>query len=356
MKSKNLTKLVVVLAVVATLILALPLASGCATTTEPTTPTTPTTPEVFTFRVQTTHAPVETRLLTKPTFDDMEAMSGGRLKFEVFSGGELLPGDQIIPALQAGTLDFAVGNAPGWSAPIDLYPVSGHAVGRWASAAEMYTVFEREGFKELLFADYEELGGIKMIANRNCDPIHLVSNKPVETYEDLKGMKIIADKSVSRPFTDAGASCVSLPVEEYYLAGQTGVVDGLIWSGSTEVYANGWYEVFPYFLTNPLTGAASHKMAASLKSWESLPSDLQKIIEVAFVAAGIRSLTYYYQGEGQTRQYFTLTTFSDEDWAKMQASIQDGYDELAQVSSRAAEAVEILKEYDARVEAAEWFR
>ena len=218
MKRKNLIKLIVGVVLVTVMAVALALAGGCAAPAPAPAPGAETELPIWTFRVQTTHAPVETRLLTRPTFDDMEDMSGGRLKFEVFSGGELLPGDQIIPALQAGTLDFAVGNAPGWSAPIDLYPISGHAVGRWQSAAEMYTVFEREGFKELLFADYEELGGIKMIANRNCDPIHLVSNKPVEKYEDLKGMKIIADKSVSRPFTDAGASCISLPAELLFLS------------------------------------------------------------------------------------------------------------------------------------------
>ncbi len=99
---------------------------------------------------------------------------------------------------------------------------------------------------------------------------------PVRTLEDIKGKKIGGGAMTIALLKALGAAPLSVGISDRYLSAQTGVIDGLLmgWAGLT-----GWslYEVTKYHTdANLLAGGAV--MVMNKDFWNSLPSDIQKII------------------------------------------------------------------------------
>ena len=137
------------------------------------------------------------------------------------------------------------------------------------------------------------------------------------------------------------------------------MVEGLIWCGATEATNNGWNEVMPYFLTNPVNGNALCWVVMNKDLWDSLDQCDQNLISLGHRELQIRNLAYYYENEPKRRttEYWTeLTTMPDEDWQRLVDDQWAYYDELATQSPRLAEAIGIFKEYNALVEEAKWWR
>ncbi|GAI14640.1 unnamed protein product, partial [marine sediment metagenome] len=177
-------------------------------------------------------------------------------------------------------------------------------------------LWDVKGIKELQAEIYEEdIGGLHYLPTITSDPIHLISSRPIETYEDLKGLKISGDATLAFPFEEAGAVSILIPPEELYLAGTTGIVDAILWCGAKEATTSSWNEPFPYFLTNAVNGGATQEWVVNLEMWDSLPSDMQEILTLSWEALAKRQLVYYYEGECASRKNFTLTTMPEEDWA-----------------------------------------
>lgn len=310
----------------------------------------------FKWRVQTVHAPAETQRMIRPMLDEIEAASGGRIKFELYSSGELVSDDQMLPAVQRGTIDMIDGLAPNEASPVDIAPLDGWPPFGWSSPVEIHNIYWNRGMRELYNQAYEELGNIKVVGIKTTDPLHMFSTKPINSYEDFKGLKISTDNIVATPFIDAGAVTVNLPVSEFYLSGQTGIVDALAWCGAKEAYSNSWYEVFPYMLSNRIAGCTLTHWIANEKAWNKLPKDLQDLVTMGLKAGALKAILYYYDDEPKHRKYFKMTTLSEEDWAKVKASQEKRYDEIAKISERCAKLVQIYRDYNKEVQELGWYR
>jgi len=310
----------------------------------------------YRWRIITPYPAILNAEVVQPVLDDLTAALAGRVEFELYATAEIMPDDQVIRALQTGTLDIAYVCEPIAAVPIDIAELAGDPPFAWDSPQEVFTMWHERGMKEVYEEAYADLGGIHHLGFACTDPLHLISTKPVWKYEDLKGMKINGAAQLTHIFDDAGAVSIYIPLEEMYLAGQTGLIDGLMWGGSTEGYLNSWHEVFPYFLTNPIVGACGTSWLMNEDLWNSIPSDMQAILELFVEAYGLRTNAYYYSGESSTRHYFTLTTMPGEDWNKVRQSQIEYWDEIAQTSPRCARLVKIYKDYMEEVEAAGWWR
>lgn len=352
MKRKNL--LVLMSAVLVLLLVT----SGCVgkPAPSPAAPSAAEQPEHQVWRLEGVFAPPEQALLYQPWVDQLEKALGGRVTIELYSAGELMPFDQYLGACQAGTVEWLIYCGPACAAPIDTVFFDSYPPFGWQSPLEEHTLFSAKGLGPLLKEAYEELGGIHYIAGVTSDPIHLISSRPISTYEDLKGLKISCDKTLAFPFEEAGATAVLVPFEDLYLAGTTGIVDAIIWCGAKEATTSSWNEPFPYFMKPAVNGAAIQSHIINKELWDSLPSDWQAIIEMAVGDLSERQLVYYYEGECACQKNFTITTMDAEGWAKLGDSAMRKWEELAQTSPRVAKIVQILKDYNAEVEAVGWWR
>lgn len=287
---------------------------------------------------------------------DIETMTGGRITIDMYSSCEIIPDDQILPAVKAGTLDCSMymsGCNPSLT-PCGFVEMSiPYCID---SPLEWEVLWNYRGLKELIEKDYEEYG-VKYVGVWHYDPCStLQTTRPIEKLEDFKGLKISSFPCFGDPWFKAGATLVNIPPEEFYLAGTTGVCDGIGWGGCDQAYWLGLWEPYPYYLANSCCGSLVGNMIFNQELWDEFGPEIQRMISVATYKSSIRDAVHKWNGESAFRNYWTVTRLSDEDEYELMKYAWQFWDECAAMNPRAAEVVEIFKAYNCECEAARWHR
>jgi TRAP-type C4-dicarboxylate transport system substrate-binding protein len=105
---------------------------------------------------------------------------------------------------------------------------------------------------------------------------HLITKEPVNTLDDLKGMKLLAGGAVANWLDGTGATAVNAAFPEFYNNISTGVADGAVMT------INGMlpfkiYEVAPYITLLDMGGPITGALTMNLDTWNTLPAEMQKI-------------------------------------------------------------------------------
>ncbi len=146
-----------------------------------------------------------------------------------------------------------------------------------------------------------------------------------------------------------GVVPVSMPYSDVQMAIQTGMLDGVCWSGITEDYTVGWADVCKYYLTNPISGGWSGGWFVNTKAWEKVPEHLKQLFMLTIQRSHYQRLHWYWWGEANYRVKggkLQLTTIPANEWAQVEKAALKFWDETAKKSPRAAKVVQILKDYN----------
>lgn len=370
MKKQKLRKLILGMTVIAAVVVGAMVFTSCAAPTapgpgpaptpEPGEPTPTPAPEpaeeqpVYKWRLTTVWVADLTDLQLRPAMERLEEVSGGRIEVEIFLADELVTQDEVIPAVQDGTIDITHNVMQLINAPIDLVDLMGCPPFTTDNGPELDVLFEERGLNELIEEAWEEVDGITWLDSGSYDPTNLITTEPITKYEDLDGLKLHGPVGIYNVLKNAGVVMTTVPWEEIYMSSQTGILDGIAWCGATEGFSCSWYETMPYFLTNPVCGAWECSWLVNDDSWNELPPDLQEMWLMAIDAWNYKRTKWYFAGEShhRTQPLFTLTSMSPEDWAKVLAGKEAEYDRIAAISPRCAEAIRIVRDYQAELEAA----
>ena len=205
---------------------------------------------------------------------EIEKRTNGKVKITYFPGGALLKGAAICDGVIKGVSDIGMscfaytrGRFPALEA-LDL-PI-GYTSGYAATmvANDFYKKFQPE-----------ELEDMKILYMHAHGPGLLHTKKPVESLNDIKGMKIRATGFSSKVCGALGAAAVGMPQGGTYEALQKGVVEGTF--GPIEVL-KGWKqgEVIKYTTECFSVGyTTAMYVAMNKKKWAALPDDVKKVFE-----------------------------------------------------------------------------
>ncbi|GAJ14534.1 unnamed protein product, partial [marine sediment metagenome] len=212
------------------------------------------------------------------------------------------------------------------------------------------------GLNEIWEESYGEIEGVTWLAQGSWDPCYIASTKPIEHVEDLKGLRIFASlfsgKFLKEQF---GVVPTVMPVEDVEMALQTGMLDGVSWSGITELYEIGWADSCDYLLTNPISGAWSGGWFVNTKSWEAMPPHLQTLLRLAIAKSNYYRLTWYWDGEARQKAHggkFKFTTIPVDEWTTVEDQREKYWDEYANESPRAAMVMQAFRDYSETMKAA----
>lgn len=106
---------------------------------------------------------------------------------------------------------------------------------------------------------------------------HLITNKPINSLEDLKGMKLLAGGAVATWLEGTGATAVNSAFPEFYNSISTGVADGAVMT------INGMlpfkiHEVAPYITLVDMGGPITGALTINKDTWDFLPEDVQGVL------------------------------------------------------------------------------
>jgi len=206
---------------------------------------------------------------------EVEKKTNGRIKINFYPGGTLTPGAQAYDSMVRGVTELASSSLAYSRGRFPMMELLDLPLG--VKTARLATRLSNDYYKKFKFKDFDDS---KIMFFSSHGPGLMFTRKPVKTLEDLKGMKIkCAAGATVDMLTALGAVPLSMSMGDTYDALQRGMLDGFLGPYAvTATYRLG--EVVKYSIENYGTSYFNTFFVAMNKDkWNSLPKDIQKIIE-----------------------------------------------------------------------------
>lgn len=213
-------------------------------------------------------------VLAEQWCQEVEKRTQGRIKIMYLPGGTLVPPNQAYEAAVRGIADISM-TVQQWTA------------GRFPLTGVLYLPLGvKNGYQatKLINAWYEEFkpkeyDDVKVIYQHAAGSGLFLTLKPVDSIDGLVGMKIRAAGETMKVASAMGSIPVSVPVSDLYDGLKRGVIEGLLFPPEC---LKGWRlaDLIRGMQKNPGIGYASTLVVVmNKKMWNSLPADIQKIID-----------------------------------------------------------------------------
>lgn len=231
----------------------------------------------------------------------IEEQTGGRVDITPYWGRTLVTSREGVDELSAGVADMA------YIAPI--YARSGYDMNR-LTPGMFYGYTDPEKVLQVymdLVQDYpvfnEELNGVHVVGYNVGTPMHiLLRNKPVNTLDDLKGLRIRSAVDFIGPLAAFGAEGVTMPMTETYPSLEKGVVDGVI-APYEALKSLSFAEVVKYYSELPHSRGAYPSRAINGDVWASLPDDIKAVFDDNAEWLSLRTLELAQEAEAAGKAY-----------------------------------------------------
>ena len=223
-------------------------------------------------------------------------MSGGRLRIEVFPGGQIMPPFECFDAASKGSDIQAF-----MAAPVYWFAKE--------PAIEWFGTIPFGMNPEGMTSWYQQGGGLKLweetYASFNLVPRQGPAfapqmagwfRKKITTIDDYKDLKVRMGSNLARKVvTKAGATAVLTPAADIYAALERGVIDAAEWVGPYDdmklnlhntaryYYYPGWHEP-----------GTTNEFSFNKKAYDALPVDLRRTLDHAAAAVSVYGLTVYH--------------------------------------------------------------
>ena len=267
----------------------------------------------------------------------LDERTQGRIKMEVYPGGQMGQEKETIEMTQMGTLAVnRISSGSLASFKSKLTAVTLPFIFR--DADHMWKVLEGSVGKDLL-KDLEKDGMIGLSYYDSGARSFYTKNKPINTPEDAKGQKIrVLQSKIFVDFAEAmGASGTPMSYSEVYSALQTGLIDGAE-NNPPSLWAMKHYESAKYYALD------EHMMVPeviiiSKKVWDTLSPEDQKIVAQAALDSSTYEKKLWAEYSEQAlkelaAQGVVISKPDKEPFRKAVASMYDKYPEYKEIISQ----------------------
>jgi TRAP-type C4-dicarboxylate transport system substrate-binding protein len=230
----------------------------------------------------------------------VEELSNGRVRFERHWGGSLIPPRQALEALKSGVVDVSYLIAQWHPDKLPLLTVN-----------TLPTDHREPWIVGMAFQEYAQKPYAKSeLANQNAiflvgmplPTFNLLLKKPVNTIEQLKGLKLWASGEQADLLRALGGVPVTIPTPEVYTALERGTLDGAAYPPLL-IVDFGLQAAAKHLWRLPL-GMKSSFVAINPDVWKLLPADLQESMRAAATDALKYDAAYHQivQQEGNEKE------------------------------------------------------
>lgn len=211
--------------------------------------------------------------------DRVEKASGGRLKIDFYAAKALVPAFGGFDAVRSGTVQMNWGNSYFWSGKVfaaQYFAAVPFGMGALGMNAWLYNGGGQKLWDDL-YAEY----GLKALPCGNTG-MQMTGwfKKPIESTKSFKGLRMRIPGLAAKVYEQLGVDVKLLPASSIFPALNRGVIDAAEFVGpyldrqlglqnaAQYYYTPGWHE--PGTVSELLIGK---------EAWESLPKDLQTVVE-----------------------------------------------------------------------------
>lgn len=203
---------------------------------------------------------------------EVQKRTNGKVVVETYPGGTLLNSSNMFDGVLSGMADI------GCSCPA-------YEPGRFPLIAG---IIQPVGFKTCKVSSRalwtltqefkpKSLKDFKVVTMFTSAPSYLATKKPVRSLEDLAGLELRAAGNMVETLKAMGAAPVGMPMSALPEALQKGVVKG--YAASKEVLLDFKFAEIVKYVTDYSLGTVSFAVLMNKAKWNSLPEDVQKVID-----------------------------------------------------------------------------
>jgi len=284
----------------------------------------------------------------------VEKASGGRLKIQVFAGGELVPPLGVFDAVSGGTIQCGSGASYYWAGKIPA--------AQWFSSVPFG--LNAQGINAWFYGG----GGLKLWEEVYA-PFNLLPRpqgntgvqmggwfrKEIKAIDDFKGLKMRIPGLGGKVIARAGGTVVLLPGGEIFTSLERGVIDATEWVGPMHDLRMGFYKAAPYYYY-----PGWHEPGTCLevifnkKAYEELSRELQQILDSVSREINLWSLCQFEAGNGAALQELIskhnvkLRRFPDRILADLHQLAHDVVEEEANKDPMSRKVHEAYKQFKGR--------
>ena len=221
------------------------------------------------------------------------AATDGKFQIQVFAAGEIVPGLQVLDAVQNGTVEcghsasyYYVGKDPTFAFDTAIpFGLNARQQNAW-----MYHGGGLELMREF-FKDYN----IRQIPAGNTGAqMGGWFRKEIKTVADLNGLKFRIGGFAGKVLTKLGVVPQQIAGGDIYPALEKGTIDAAEWVGPYDDEKLGFNKVAPvYHYPGWWEGGPMLSVMPNLNAWEKLPQSYKTALEVACAAADTNMMAKY---------------------------------------------------------------
>lgn len=261
-------------------------------------------------------------------------MSDGRLKIQVYGGGELVPALEAFDAVSQGVAEMSHGASYYWAGKVpaaQFYTSVPFGMNAQQMNAWLYSGGALKLWQEL----YEPFDLVPMPAGNTGMQMGGWFNREINSASDFKGLKMRIPGLGASVINKAGGSAILTAGGEIYTNLERGVIDAAEWVGPYHDYLLGFHRIAKYYYypgwheLGPVLELTVNKSA-----WDGLPKDLQMIIQTAafranaFMLAEFESQNNTYLRKIVEEQPVQVRKFPDDVLATLKIYADEAIDEL----------------------------
>jgi TRAP-type mannitol/chloroaromatic compound transport system substrate-binding protein len=222
----------------------------------------------------------------------IEAMSGGRLAIQVFGAGELIPALEGFDAVRSGTVEMNHANAYFWSGKTfaaQYFTAVPFGLNYAGMNAWLYDGGGLQLWREL----YEPFGLVPFSCGNTGIQMTGWFRKEISSVDDFNGLKMRIPGLAGKVYGALGVDVKLLPGGEIFPALERGVIDAAEFVGPYQDRRMGLHNAAKFYYTTGWHETATvSELIVSKAAWDSLPADLQAVVENACAACDIVSYAW----------------------------------------------------------------
>ncbi len=202
---------------------------------------------------------------------EVEKRTGGKVQVQTYPGSTLLGAKNTLRGVMQGQADIGCISLAYHPGVFPLCSVFELPLGFTTSTSASLALWD-------LFSKYQpkEFKKFKVLTMFTSAPSNIMTEVPVRTLTDLKGLEIRASGILSKILESLGATPVSMPMSATPEALQKGVVKGLF--SSFEVLKDLNFAEICRYETETNTAVYPFAIIMNKNSWNGLPDDVKKVL------------------------------------------------------------------------------
>lgn len=288
----------------------------------------------------------------------ISAMTQGRIKIKVYGAGELVPALGVFDAVSRGTAEMGHSAAYYWKGKHEASQFFA-AVPFGLTASEFNGWLLHGGGQALWDELYADFGLKPFIAGNTGAQMGGWFKRDINSLEDFKGLKMRIPGLGGEVLRELGVTVVTLAGGDIFQSLKSGAIDASEWIGPYNDLAFGFHQAADkYYWPGWQEPSAALELMVNKKAFDSLPKDLQKIVEAATLASNDDIYAEFTARNADAlstlvnKHKVQLKKFPDPVLAKLASTSKSVLDGLAQKNSMTKKVYESYSNY--RKKAMRW--